>query len=92
MGNDCAVRKRILTEGKMFKKKRIIIYYNPKGRNGNVFVLLSEIRNEMIKQRRISEYNILYEKVNNALSIEEALENIREKVDLVDLSVKKNSK
>jgi len=72
----------------MFKKKKIIIYYNPKGRNGNVFILLSEIRTEMIKQRRKFEYNILCEKVNNALSKEEALGYIREKVDLVDITKK----
>ena len=88
MGNNGAVCKRILTEGKMFKKKKIIIYYNPKGRNGNVFILLSEIRTEMIKQRRKFEYNILCEKVNNALSKEEALGYIREKVDLVDITKK----
>jgi hypothetical protein len=75
----------------MFKKKRIVIYYNSKGRNGNVFILLSEIRTEMIKQRRITEYNNLYERVNNALSKEEALGYICEKVDLVDVSVDKNS-
>jgi hypothetical protein len=75
----------------MFKRKKIVIFYDPKGRNGNVFVLLAEIRSEMIKQKRILEYNDLSEKVNNAYSKEEAFAYIREKINLVDISEKNNS-
>jgi len=74
----------------MFKKKKIIIHYNSKGRNGNVFVLLGEVRAEMLKKKRIYEYNDLCDKVNNAFSIDEAFAYINEKVELIDVSEIKN--
>ena len=52
--------------------------------SGNIFFILAKVRDELRKQRRINDYNELWEKVSNSKSYEEALKHIREVVDLID--------
>ena len=65
-----------------------MIYFNSLGPSGNIFAILGLVRNEMRKQRRITEYNTMWERVQNSQSYEEALAIIREYVELIDLDKK----
>lgn len=62
-----------------------MIYFNSLGPSGNIFAILGLVKNEMRKQRRITEYNTMWERVQNSKSYEEALAVIREYVELIDL-------
>ena len=70
----------------MMKKPRI--EFNSSGESGNIFWVLSKVRDVLRKQQRITEYNDLRDQVLNSKSYAEALAYIREKVDLVDLDGK----
>lgn len=65
-----------------------MVYFNSLGPSGNIFHVVGTVRNEMRKQRRITEYNDMWERVQNAHSYEEALAIIREYVELIDLDGK----
>ena len=56
--------------------------------SGNIFWILGEVSAIMKKQRRITEYNTMRDRVFEAQSYEEALAIIREYVELVDLDGK----
>lgn len=64
--------------------KKPIIEFDSRGPSGNVFYILSLVRNELRKQRRIIDYNNCWERVQNSHSYEGALTIIREYVDLID--------
>lgn len=64
------------------------IYYDSKGESGNIVVILGKVRNTLRKQRRIDEFNECSAAVMKSESYEDALEIIKEYVDLVDLSDK----
>jgi len=70
----------------MMKKQRI--EFQSSGESGNIFWVLSKVRDVLRKQQRITEYNDLRDQVLNSKSYAEALAHIREKVDLVDLDGK----
>lgn len=64
--------------------KRPIVYFTSTGATGNIFAILGATRIELQRQRRITEYNEIRDRVMNSHSYVEALAIIREVVDLVD--------
>lgn len=64
--------------------KKPIIHFESRGPSGNIFWILGTVRNSMQKQRRITDYNTMWERVQNSGSYEAALAIIREYVDLID--------
>ena len=65
--------------------KNHTIRFHSRGQSGNIFHILCLVRREMQKQRRITEYNDLRDRVYNSGSYREALAIIREYVELIDL-------
>lgn len=65
--------------------KRPTVFFRSSSESGNIFHILGLVRREMQKQRRITEYNDLRDRVYNSGSYREALAIIREYVDLHDL-------
>lgn len=61
------------------------IRFYSSGESGNIYHILGLVRREMQKQRRITEYNDLRDRVTSSGSYFEALAIIREYVDLHDL-------
>ena len=62
-----------------------MIQFQSTKESGNIFWILGAARKELQKQRRITEYNTMRDRVYEAGSYEEALAIIREYVELVDL-------
>lgn len=58
------------------------IKYNPRGEDGNIFVILAKTREALRKQRRIQDFNDCWERVQNSKNYPEALEIIKEYVEL----------
>lgn len=61
-----------------------MIHFSGRGPSGNIFFILGKVRVEMQKQRRITEYNNMWEEVQNSGSYEAALEIIGRHVPLMD--------
>lgn len=61
-----------------------MIHFSGRGPSGNIFFILGKVRVEMQKQRRITEYNDMWEEVQNSGSYEDALEIIGRHVPLMD--------
>lgn len=61
------------------------IEFHSSGPEGNIFYILGKVRDALRKQSRITDYNNLWEKVQNCKSYQEALSEIRQIVDLTDL-------
>lgn len=61
-----------------------ILHFNSRGESGNIFHILGRVRCVMAKQRRITEYNYMWQAVQNSGSYEAALEIIGKHVPLVD--------
>ena len=61
-----------------------VVYFRSRHESGNIFFILALVRDAFRKQRRITEYNDLRDRVTSAGSYQEALAIIREKVDLID--------
>lgn len=61
-----------------------VVKYNPRGESGNIFYILAKARDTLRKQRRIQDYNDCWEKVQQCNSYEEALNVIREYVELIE--------
>lgn len=61
-----------------------MIHFSGRGPSGNIFFILGKVRVEMQKQRRIIEYNDMWEEVQNSGSYEAALEIIGKHVPLTD--------
>ena len=60
------------------------IHFSSRGTTGNIFWILGAVRLEMQKQRRITDYNNLRDRVTSSSSYEEALAIIREEINLID--------
>lgn len=60
------------------------IRFSSSGPSGNIFWILGTVREALRKQRRITEYNDLRDRVTSSGSYTEALAEIRKVVDLVD--------
>ena len=65
--------------------KKPTVRFCSRGESGNIFYILGLVRREMQKQRRITEYNDLRDRVSASGSYAEALAIIREYVDLIDV-------
>lgn len=65
-----------------------MIQFHSTKESGNIFWILGEVSAVMKKQRRITEYNTMRDRVFEAQSYEEALTIIREYVELIDLDGK----
>ena len=63
--------------------KKPIVEYMRKGPRGNVYYILGQVRDALRKQHRITDYNNMWEKVQNCHSYEEALDIMKEYVELV---------
>lgn len=61
-----------------------MIHFSSIGPSGNIFFILGMVRASMQKQRRITEYNNMWEEVQNSGSYEAALEIIGRHVPLMD--------
>ena len=59
------------------------IHFRSRHESGNIFAILGMVRDEMRRQRRITEYNDLWQEVQKG-DYENALRLIREKVNLID--------
>ena len=66
-----------------------MIHFNSRGASGNIFAVLAEVRKVMRKERRINEYNNMWEEVQNSGSYEAALEIIGKHVPLIDDATRK---
>lgn len=64
--------------------KKPIVHFRSRHESGNIFFILALVRREMQKQRRITDYNNLRDRVTSSGSYEEALAIIRESVNLID--------
>lgn len=62
-----------------------MIQFQSTKESGNIFWILGAARKELQKQRRITEYNTMWDRVQQSQSYTEALAIIREYVELVDL-------
>lgn len=68
------------------------LHFNSGGRSGNIFFVLGMARAVMQKQRRITEYNDMWQEVQNSGSYEAALEIIGKHIPLIDDSTGKEYK
>lgn len=64
--------------------KRPEIHFRSSGPSGNIYAILAEVRNYFRHERRISEYNDLWKRVQDSWSYPDALAVIREYVNLID--------
>ena len=64
--------------------KKPIVEYTRKGPRGNVYYILGQVRDALRKQHRITDYNNMWEKVQNCHSYEEALDIMKVYVELVE--------
>lgn len=62
-----------------------MIQFQSTKESGNIFWILGAAGKELRKQRRITEYNTMRDRVCESKSYEEALAIIREYVELIDL-------
>lgn len=60
------------------------IHFNSRAESGNIFHVLGRVRTIMKKERRITEYNDMWQEVQNSGSYEAALEIIGKHVPLID--------
>ena len=60
------------------------LHFNSRGESGNIFFVLGMVRAVMQKQRRITEYNDMWQEAQNSGSYEAALEIIGQHVPLID--------
>lgn len=61
------------------------IEYNPRGEDGNIYVILVKAREALRKQRKIDDYNKCWEQVQQCSSYDEALDVIKNYVNLVEV-------
>ena len=61
-----------------------VVEFDRDAPNGNIFAVLGAARQEMQKQQRLSDYNEMWERVQNSESYNDALRIIGEYVTLID--------
>ena len=64
--------------------KKQVIHFESCGRSGNIFFVLGMVRTVMQKERRITEYNDMWQEVQKCGSYETALKIIGKRVPLID--------
>lgn len=62
-----------------------VIYFDSTGESGNIFYILGQVQKVYHKQRRVTEFNDLRDKVFSAKSYEQALNIIRQHITLIDV-------
>ena len=60
------------------------VHFKSHGQSGNIYWILAAVRKVLQKQSRITDFNNMWERVQNSGSYTEALAIIREYVDLID--------
>ena len=70
----------------------MIIHFNSRAESGNIFHILGRVREVMRKERRITEFNDMWQAVQNSGSYEAALEIIGKHVPLIDDNTEKEYK
>lgn len=61
-----------------------VIHFQSRHESGNIYAILGLVRDVLRKQRRITDYNEMWERVQDSWSYPDALAVIREYVDLID--------
>jgi hypothetical protein len=64
--------------------KKPIVEYASSGPSGNIYYILGKAKTALRKQRRITDYNEMWERVQDSGNYKAALEVIGEYVELVD--------
>ena len=64
------------------------VEFHSQGQSGNIYYIIGAAQTIMRKQRRIDEYNKMWESIQNAKGYTEALKIISKHVNLVDLDGK----
>ncbi len=64
---------------------KTVIEFHSCGSSGNIFYIIGMVQTVMRKEKRIQDYNEMWERVNSSKSYENALKIIREYVTLIDL-------
>lgn len=65
-------------------KEQQTVHFGSRHENGNIFWILGAVRMIMRKERRIAEYNDMWQEVQNCGSYEDALQIIGQHVRLID--------
>lgn len=65
--------------------KKPSVHFHSCGRSGNIFCILGMVKTALTEERRITDYNDIWSRVQETHSYEDALAVIREKINLVDL-------
>lgn len=65
------------------------IHFNSRAESGNIFYILARVRDVMRRDRRITEYNDMWQEVQNSGSYEDALKIIGKHVALIDDATRK---
>lgn len=61
------------------------VEFHSRGPEGNIYFILGKIRDALRHERKISDYNDIWERVQKSESYTAALAEIRKTVDLIDL-------
>ena len=64
--------------------KKAELHFQSRHETGNIYAILGLARDVLRKQRRITDYNEMWERVQDSWSYPDALAVIREYVDLID--------
>lgn len=64
--------------------KNQVVHFQSRHESGNIYWILAEVRKIMRKGRRITEYNDMWQEVQNCGSYEDALQIIGQHVRLID--------
>lgn len=67
------------------KQTKPRVEFNSRGESGNIYRILGMVRAALQKLQRITDYNEIYFAVTNCGSYKEALDIIRQQIDLIDL-------
>lgn len=66
--------------------KKATVIFDSRGSSGNIYYIVGKARDELRKQRRITDFNTMRDRVFESHSYVEALDIIKEYVDLIDIS------
>lgn len=61
------------------------VEFHSRGPEGNIYFILGKTRDILRRNRRINDYNDLWERVQKSKSYTAALAEIRKTIDLIDL-------
>lgn len=64
--------------------KKAELHFQSRHETGNIYAIMGLARDVLRKQRRITDYNEMWERVQDSWSYPDALAVIREYVDLID--------